>query len=356
MELSPRKKIILRAIVENYIETAEPVGSKAVAELTGLTVSSATIRNDMADLEELGYLEQPHTSAGRIPSAKGYRVYVNELMERQMLSVQETEHINRTLQGKMAELDKVLGEAGKLVSQMTHYPAFALTTASSRITIKRYDLIMVDERSFIAVVMTDNDVVRNKIVRLPSELNQPQLQLLNTLLNSSFVGLTLTEITPELMRVAQHAVGESYGLISLVVSFAMDVLQELESQSVHTAGLSHLFSHPEYQSIDKAQPLLEYLSEEMDPTQLAVPQSEQMKIIIGPENAANELKNTSVVLASYDIGDNMRGVVGVIGPTRMDYAKVTARLAYFTDSLTRMFGKNDPSLPPPAAEDQPKEE
>jgi len=355
MELSPRKKIILRAIVENYIETAEPVGSKAVAELTGLKVSPATIRNDMADLTELGYLEQPHTSAGRIPSPAGYRVYVNELMEAQMLSAQETESINMALQSKMAELDKVINEAGKLVSQMTQYPAFALATTNTRVTVKRYDLIMVDNNSFIAVIMTDSNVVRNKIIRLPSNLNQPQIQLLNTLLNSSFVGLTLTEITPQLMRMAQHAVGESYGLISLVVSFAMDVLQELESQSVHTAGLSSLFSHPEYQTIDKAQPLLEYLSDEIDPSQLPVPQTDQMKIIIGPENAVNELKDTSVVLASYDIGDNMRGVIGVVGPTRMDYAKVTARLAYFTDSLTRMFGKNEPSLPP-AASDTQKEE
>ena len=356
VELTERKKIILRAIVENYIATAEPVGSKAVAQLTGLKVSSATIRNDMSDLEEMGYLEQPHTSAGRIPSAAGYRVYVNELMEQQKLSSQETDRINAALSSRMAELDKVIDEAGKLVSQMTHYPAFAMATASQRITIKRYDLIMVDSNSFIAVVMTDNSVVRNKIIRLPSDLNQPQLQLLNTLLNSSFVGLTLTEITPELMRVAQHAVGESYGLISLVVSFAMDVLQELESQSVHTAGLSSLFAHPEYQSIDKAQPLLEYLSEDMDPSQLPVPQTEQMKIIIGPENAVNELKDTSVVLASYDIGDNMRGVIGVVGPTRMDYAKVTARLAYFTDSLTRMFGKTDPSLPPPGGAGDPHKE
>ncbi len=358
MDLTQRKKIILRAIVENYIETAEPVGSKALAKLTGLKVSPATIRNDMADLEALGYLEQPHTSSGRIPSPAGYRVYVNELMEAQKLSVQETEHINQALRSKMAELDKVIDEAGKLVSQMTHYPAFALATASQRITIKRYDLIMVDNSSFIAVLMTDNDVVRNKIVRLPSDLNQPQIQLLNTLLNSSFVGLTLTEITPELMRVAQHAVGESYGLISLVVSFAMDVLQELERQSVHTAGLSNLFAHPEYQSIDKAQPLLEYLSEEIDPSQLPVPQTEQMKIIIGPENAVNELKDTSVVLASYDIGENMRGIIGVVGPTRMDYAKVTARLAYFTDSLTRMFGKSEPSLPAPGnkAQDQSQKE
>lgn len=344
MELSERKKKVLRAVVENYIETAEPVGSKAILELAGLNVSSATVRNELADLEELGLLEQPHTSAGRIPSPSGYRIYVNELMEHHKLSLQETERINEELHTKMAQLDKVIDQAGKIVSRMTHYPAFAMASAKERITIKRYDLIMVDLNSFIVVVMTSSDLARNKIMRLPSDINEPQLQLLNTLLNTSFVNLTLTEITPELMRVAQHAAGEAYGLISLVVSFAMEVLQELESQSIHTSGVTSLLAHPEYRSIDKAQPLMEYLSEELDLSQLPVLQTEQMKIIIGPENAVSELKDTSVVLASYDIGENMRGIIGVVGPTRMDYAKVTARLSYFTDSLTRMFGK--PELPP----------
>lgn len=345
VELTERKRKILRAVVESYIEAAEPVGSKAVLELAGLSVSSATVRNELADLEEMGLLEQPHTSAGRVPSPLGYRVYVNELMEEQKLSVQETERINEALRSKMAQLDKVLDEAGKMVSRMTHYPAFALTAAKERITVKRFDLIMLESSAFIAVVLASNDAVRNKIIRLPTQLSEPQLQLLNALLNTSFVNLTLGEITPELMHVAQHAAGESYGLISLVVSFAMDVLQELESQSIHTAGVTNLLDHPEYRSIDKAQPLMTYLSEELDPAQLPTLQDEQMKIIIGPENAASELKDTSVILASYDIGENMRGIIGVVGPTRMDYAKVAARLSYFTDSLTRMFGKPDNELP-----------
>lgn len=346
MKLSQRKKDILRAVVEHYIETAEPVGSKAILELTGLSVSSATVRNELSGLEELGLLEQPHTSAGRVPSPLGYRVYVNELMEEQKLSLQETERINEALRSKMARLDQIIDEAGRMVSRMTHYPAFALAAAKERVTIKRYDLIMLEANSFIAVVMTSSDQVRNRVLHLPAEVSQPQLQLLNTLLNTSFVDLTLAEITPELMRVAEHAAGESYGLISPVVSFATEVLQELEQLNVRTAGVTNLLDHPEYQSIDKVQPLMEFLSDELDPAQLPVLQAEQMKIIIGPENAANELKGASVVLASYDIGDNMRGIIGVVGPTRMDYAKVTARLSYFTDSLTRMFGKPETELPP----------
>lgn len=247
MDLSDRKKKILRAIIENYIETAEPVGSKAVASTPGLNVSSATVRNEMADLEELGLLEQPHTSAGRIPSPKGYRIYVNELMDDYRLSVQETRRLNEALHLKMRELDQVIDQAGRVVSQLTRYPAFALADRASKVTIQRFDLLMVASDSFIIVVMTDTNVVRNRLVRLPADLSEAQLQLLNTLLNTTFTGLTLDEITPELMRVASHAAGEAYGLISLVVSFAIDVLESLEQRTVHTAGIASLLSHPEYQ-------------------------------------------------------------------------------------------------------------
>ena len=342
MDLSQRKKKILRAIIENYIQTAEPVGSKAIAATPGLDVSSATIRNEMADLEALGLLEQPHTSAGRIPSPSGYRVYVNELMEDYRLSLQETKRLNEALRLKRRELDQVIEQAGRVISQLTRYPAFAMTASSSRVTIQRFDLLMVSSDSFIIVVMTDTNVVRNRLVRLPSDLSEAQLQLLNTLLNTTFTGLTLEEITPELMRVASHAAGEAYGLISLVVSFAMDVLETLQQHTVHTAGIASLLSHPEYQSLERAAPLMSYLSEDPSQARFPVPEdSDPMEILIGPENVADALKDTSVVVASYDIGDGMRGVIGVVGPTRMDYAKITARLSYLAEGLSRLFGQGE---------------
>jgi heat-inducible transcriptional repressor len=361
MELTERKKKILRAVVESYIETAEPVGSKSLLDMLDLDVSSATVRNELADLTEQGYLEQPHTSAGRIPSPKGYRLYVNELMEQQRLSMEETRQINEALHLKMQELDKVIDQAGRMVSQLTNYPAFALAEGARRITIKRFDLIMVDANSFIIVVMTDTNVVKNKLVHLPSDLSEPQLQLLTTLLNSSFVGRNLDELTPELMRVAEHAAGNSYGLISLVVSFAMEVLDDLENSAVYTAGTSHILDHPEYQDVGKAQKLMSYLSDDQSLMQaLALPTlgDDNTKILIGPENVAEELKDTSVVLASYDIGDGMKGVIGVVGPTRMDYAEVTAKLSYLADNLSRLFAGGEqlgsaptpPALTPPASE------
>ena len=165
----------------------------------------------------------------------------------------------------MGELDRVLDQAGRVVSQLTNYPSFALSSGLSRMTIRRFDLLMVERNAFIIVVMTDTDIVRNRLIRLPSDLTEAQLQMLNTLLNTTFTGLTLEEITPELMRVAQHAAGEAYGLISLVVSFAMEVLESLEQRTVHTSGLAHLLELPEYRSLERAQPLMSYLSEDADP-------------------------------------------------------------------------------------------
>lgn len=347
VELSERRKRILRTVVESYIATAEPIGSKAIAEQAGLTCSSATIRNELAALEKLGLLEQPHTSSGRIPTASGYRFYVNELMEQHKLSMQETQTINSQLHLKMQELDRVIDQAGRMVSQLTNYPAFAMTDRREKATITRFDLLMVDQNSFIIVVMTNLNVVKNKLVKLPVDVNEPQLQLLNTLLNTSFVGKTAEELNPELMRMAEKAAGSAYGLISLVVSFAMEVLEDAGRSSVHTAGANRILEHSEYQDVDKAHELLSYLDHDTELAQLPGAMGDSdTKILIGPENVSDALKDTSVVMASYDIGEGMRGVIGVVGPTRMDYAKVTARLNYFAESLSKMFGKGEPEQLP----------
>ena len=347
VELSERRKRILRTVVESYIATAEPIGSKAIAEQAGLTCSSATIRNELAALEKLGLLEQPHTSSGRIPTASGYRFYVNELMEQHKLSMQETQTINSQLHLKMQELDRVIDQAGRMVSQLTNYPAFAMTDRREKATITRFDLLMVDQNSFIIVVMTNLNVVKNKLVKLPVDVNEPQLQLLHTLLNTSLVCKTAEELNPELMRMAEKAAGSAYGLISLVVSFAMEVLEDAGRSSVHTAGANRILEHSEYQDVDKAHELLSYLDHDAELAQLPGAMGDSdTKILIGPENVSDALKDTSVVMASYDIGEGMRGVIGVVGPTRMDYAKVTARLNYFAESLSKMFGKGEPEQLP----------
>ena len=342
MELTDRKKQILKVVVEDYIQTAEPVGSKTIAAEMGGSVSSATIRNELADLVELGYLEQPHTSAGRVPSPKGYRLYVNELMERQKLSLDETEKINQSLQLKMEELDRVIAQAGRAVSSFVNYPAYMTTVGKKKLTARRFELLPVDERSCIVVMMMSDDRVKSQLLRLQLKVDLDQLPTLVSLLNGHFAGVSPSEMNHRLMNVAEQIPPQLFLLLSQTISYAVDSLEEASQREIVTAGTKELLKLPEFRDADKAHQLMSFMTDSKE--NLPLPDEGPMKILIGPENVSDALKNASVVVASYDIGDNMRGLIGVVGPTRMDYASVAARLSGFADGLTRLFGKQE--LPP----------
>ena len=342
MELSERKKRILKVVVEDYIHTAEPVGSKAIAAEMGGAVSSATIRNELSDLTELGYLEQPHTSAGRIPSPKGYRLYVNELMEQQKLTLAETEKINQALQIKLEELDRVISQAGRAASSLVSYPTYVAASSRRRITARRFELLAVDERSCIVVMMTNDSRVRSQLLHTQLKVDLEEVPVLVNLLNSHFTEISAEEMNTRLMNLTDQLPPEAFLLLSQTVSYAADCLEEAGHREVITAGARELLKLPEFRDADKAHQLMSFLSE--DKEDLPVPDEGPMKILIGPENVSAALKDTSVVVASYDIGDDMRGLIGVVGPTRMDYAAVAARLTGFAEGLTRLFGKQE--LPP----------
>ncbi len=348
MELSDRKKKILRAIVDLYIRTAEPVASKTIAQLPDMDFSSATIRNEMAELTTLGYLEQPHTSAGRIPSASGYRLYVDELMQDYRLSTDETKSINQAMELKMQEVDKVVSQVGKLVSQMTNLPAYAVAAHAGGLTVKRFDLILADEGSFILVVMMSDNSVKNKLIRLPLELTAADLKLLAAVLNASVTELTAEQLTPELLSRVSKSAGEAAGLVPIIMDFVTGLLQEGRSE-VYMTGQAKLLGQPEYHDIDKAQKMLTTLDEDIISNLPATLSSDsRTQILVGPENVSQELKDTSVVMTKFDIGDGMQGLIGVVGPTRMDYAQITARLSYFAENLSRLFQKNQtPALNEP---------
>ena len=342
MELTDRKKQILKVVVEDYIQTAEPVGSKAIAAEMGGSVSSATIRNELADLVDMGYLEQPHTSAGRVPSPKGYRLYVNELMERQKLSIAETEKINQSLQLKMEELDRVISQAGRAVSSFINYPPNITATGKQKMTARRFELLPVDEHSCIVVMMMGDNRVKSQLLRLQLKVDIEQMPTLVTLLNSHFTGVSTDEMNQRLMNVAEQVPPQLFLLLSQTIAYAVDVLEEASQREIVTAGANQLLKLPEFRDADKAHELMSFLSDSKE--SLPMPDDGPMKILIGPENVSDALKDTSVVVASYDIGDDMRGLIGVVGPTRMDYATVAARLSGFADGLTRLFGKQE--LPP----------
>ena len=302
MAISERKKKILAAVVDAYIQTAEPVGSKAIAQNAGLGCSSATIRNELAELVAMGYLEQPHTSAGRVPTPMGYRMYVNELMARQKLSLE--------------------------------------VTTREAVTILRFDLIYVDANTFIIVVMLSDHTVRNKLVRLPISVDEKMIKKLSTLFNANFTHIGEEAVTPVLISATERSADDTMGITAVISSFALEVLSTSAAPTAFVSGENRLLRQPEFRDPDKAHRLMSYLSGggHILPEGGNFLDSNEVRVLIGPENVAEELKDSSVVIASYDAGDNTRGLIGVVGPTRMDYSAVAAKLRFLADGLSRRLG------------------
>ncbi len=347
MDLTPRKKKILAAVIEEYIRTAEPVGSKAIAQKGGLGCSAATIRNELAELVSRGYLEQPHTSAGRVPTPLGYRMYVNELMERQALSEEETAEISGQFSGSTAP-DQLMSEAGRIVSEATSYPALALS-ARPAATIKRFDLIYIDANTFIIVLLLSTDAVKNKLVHLPLSVDQEMIRKLATVFNAHFTNIGEHEITPAMIHAAERAAEDNIGITAVVAAFAIETLTQSEETQSWLVGETQLLNQPEFRDPDKAHKLMRYLSDGGHLADLPLAEmggsDNEIRVLIGPENVAEELRDSSVIIATYDAGDNMRGIIGVVGPTRMDYSKVAAKLSFIAAGLSRRLGGG--SMPPP---------
>ena len=349
MELSERKKKVLRSVVDLYIRTAEPVGSKAITELPDMNYSSATIRNEMAELTTMGYLEQPHTSAGRIPSAVGYRLYVDELMADYRLSMDETKSINTAIEEKMQRVDKLVEKVAKLVSQATDLPAISVASRQAGATVKRFETILAGQGSIILVVMLSNDEVVNKLIKLPVAVSDSDLKVLSALLNATLTGIGADEITQDLMDRIMGSAGAAASLVPIILEFTAETLNRQASTNMAVAGQMRPLGQPEYRDVDKAQRLMSSLDEDSLANLPAVMQNANgTKVLVGPENVASELKDTSVVMTKFDIGDGLQGMIGVVGPTRMDYAKVTARLSYFAESLSKMFAKPEQAQLPEA--------
>ncbi len=347
MELTERKKKVLRSVVDLYIRTAEPVGSKAITELPDMNYSSATIRNEMAELTTMGYLEQPHTSAGRVPSAAGYRLYVDELMLDYRLSVDETKSITNAIEEKMNRVDKMVEKVAKLVSQATNLPAISAASRQGSATVLKFNLLPSGTGSFILVLTLPGDQVVNKLIKLPLSIGETELNLLTALLNATMTELPLEEFTAELMERVMRSAGAAASLVPVVVDFVTETLKNHGSTNLAVAGQARLLGLPEYRDVDKAQRVLASIDEDALSGLPAVMEGANgTKVIVGPENVADELKDTSVVMTKFDIGDGLQGVIGVVGPTRMDYAKVTARLSCFAENLSKMFAKPEtPQLP-----------
>ncbi|HIV63060.1 MAG TPA: heat-inducible transcriptional repressor HrcA [Candidatus Butyricicoccus avistercoris] len=338
MELSERKKQILKAIIGDYILTAEPVGSKALAARPELKFSSATIRNEMSELEEMGYLEKPHTSAGRIPSPLGYRLYVDELMDSYDISDKDIPPIEAMLKGKAKELDRLIQEAGRLVSSLTNYASVAVTPDMNRCVIKQFEIITVDTSTFVIVVVTDTGQVKNKLVHTAAPVTKDESELLTYILNQTLTGLPLSQITAERFDVVRRAAGLS-ALLAPVAEYIAELIEELGSQKVFLDGANKLLRFPEYRDPDKAQALLDYITTDDKHLLPVCKDMDGVQFFIGPENGENPLSNASMIYAKYDIGNLGQGVIGIVGPTRMDYKRLSARLSHFAKELNKLIAE-----------------
>ena len=342
-ELDERKEKILDAIIRNYLETGEPVGSRTISKYTDLNLSSATIRNEMADLEELGYIIQPHTSAGRIPSDKGYRFYVDHLMQEKDREVTEMKEF---VIEKTEKMEQVLKQVAKLLANNTNYATLVSAPAYNTNKIKFIQLSHVDDEHILAVIVMNNNMVKNQMIDVESSLDNETLLKLNLLLNSALNGLSIQEINLGTIAKLKEQAGSHSTIVGEVLDALANALNENEDLQIYTSGATNILKYPELSGSESATNLLSAFEEKEEllslvTESLADQESETgIQVYIGNEAPIQTMKDCSVVTATYDLGEGVKGTIGIVGPKRMDYKKVVNNLETVMTQLDTIFKKD----------------
>ncbi len=336
--LDDRKRKILKAIVDDYINTAEPVGSRSVARRHEIGLSSATIRNEMADLEDMGLLEQPHTSAGRVPSDKGYRVYVDQLMTRRQLSSDEIVCIEDSMKAELNELEQLIKQASAVVSEVTKYTSLAITPQMSKSTLKTIKLILVEDDKVLIVIFTNAGIAKNSLVKIGAGVSLDSLVVIANYLSDRLTGITLEMVNIESLRFdAQRIMTRDRHIIDPIINGVEDCINQIASAEVFLDGTANIFNFPEFQDMMRAKKFLSILNAKdiLASMMFNSPQGEEIKVRIGIENEVDELKDFSLITATYSIDCEIIGSIGVIGPRRMHYPKVIASLNHIRKVINR---------------------
>ncbi|XCP84338.1 heat-inducible transcriptional repressor HrcA [Roseburia hominis] len=341
-ELSDRKSKILHAIIKNYLDTGEPVGSRTISKYTDLNLSSATIRNEMADLEELGYIMQPHTSAGRIPSDKGYRWYVDMLMSKKE---QEVTEMKEQMLEKADKMEQLLKQAAKVLANNTNYATMISTPVYNRNKIKFIQLSQVDETQLIAVIVMEGNIVKNQIVTLEEPLTNEGLLKLNMLLNTSLNGMAIEEINLGLIARLKEQAGIHSEIVSNVLDVVANMVQVDDGMEIYTSGATNIFKYPELSDKKSAQEIISAFEEKQQLASLvtqtmASSENKDIQVYIGGESKVEKMKDCSVVTATYELGEGMQGTIGIIGPKRMDYEHVMKTLKTLMAELDNIFHRS----------------
>ncbi|MGI6585970.1 MAG: heat-inducible transcriptional repressor HrcA [Lutisporaceae bacterium] len=337
MDMGNRKRLILQAIIEDYINHAEPVGSRTISKkyLTG--TSPATIRNEMSDLEDMGYIEQPHTSAGRVPSDKGYRLYVDKIMKQNTIDEAQREMIRRKFVDSLGEIDRLVKHASKLLSQMTQYTSIVMAPQFRRTSVKQVQFIRIDKAAVLAVIVTDAGILKNIILRLRQDVTQDTLIRISNMLNDKLSGLGIEDIESiDLHDMLNDSMGHGE-IIEQVVSELIQTLLYSDTTEVYRDGVSNILNLPEYSDINKARSFLNIMEERELLFKVLNDVRGDVNVSIGSENKLEQFKECSLITATYKVNDKTIGSVGIIGPTRMEYSKAIAIVECMTKNLSEIL-------------------
>lgn len=327
MALNDRKIQILQAIINDYIETAEPVGSRTIAKKYNLGISSATIRNEMSDLEEMGFILQPHASSGRIPSDMGYRLYVDHLMQKKELGAEEQKYLQSIISRDISQIDYLMEETAKALSLLTNYTTFISEPVGQQTRIKQIRLLPLDHTSVLLVIATEDHFIKNHVIKMQNVPSEEKIFYVGICLNRVLQGCSLKEIDGAVISRMQAELGEYPELLPMILKAIETTMRAAEQIQVHMSGTRNMLAFPEFSDIQKAKSLFQTLEEkDVLVTMLKENKDSDMQILIGSENSVQGMKDCSVITATYKMGDNTRGTIGIVGPTRMDYSQVISIL------------------------------
>lgn len=349
--LSDRKKLILKAIIDAHIAGGEPVGSKYLTQNLPISISSATIRNEMAELESMGLLEQPHTSAGRIPSENGYRFYVNSLMRSYEMTINELSELNRLTKNKMEKLDSILESAAKLMGNMTNYTALAFKGSTPTTVITGFRTMPMSRGKFLLVMMTSDEEVHTKAISYDIDLDLPALQRLEEVLSQYLCGTDLEKVTLSLISEMERAVGpEAAPLINPIVKGVYDVVNRDSTGELKFAGLDKLLQYPEFSDVSRFRQLLGAIEKKDDIVDIVShSKKDEINVYIGSENSVDVMSNSTLIFRTITQNNKVVGAIGVIGPCRMDYSKVIATIDHLSKNIQQMM---EPDRLLPESEDK----
>ncbi len=336
LDLNERKLKILKSIVDEYIQNGEPVGSKHLVESGRMSLSPATIRNEMSELEEMGYLDKPHTSAGRIPSNAAYRIYIDQLMESYRLNVEELNLLNELTRYKMDEMEKFVSHATKVISEITNCATLALMTSSKKNIVKRFDALLVDKNSLVLVLVLPDDSVKSAHLLTSTELSSRDVDVIKSALNKHLCSVSLDEVSLPLLLELENAFGTLSHLVTPIVKCAYEAVCQKKEDRVKVDGITNLLSYPEFMDVGKVKNILSLVEKKNGKIKEVFGSDGDnagLHVYIGEENKVEELSDTSVVYCTIPIGNGQNAVLGILGPKRMDYRKVISALHQLTDSL-----------------------